>query len=388
MRRANRSRVRSQLLDEPTTFWGKLHRPKNGERMTWHPLADHCADVASVVEALLQLPIWRKRLIRLAGRDISDVGWARLCVLAALHDIGKLNIGFQAKGRAGLGTSAGHVTEALGALFGHDVFSCLSELSAWGDGATGLLIASICHHGRPYNSSMMADNWWEAGWWIPRANLNPGAGAVDLFARCHSWFPRAFEEDGSSLPETSNFSHAFAGLVMLADWMGSDTRFFEFSHEGDGDRIHFARSKAVEAVSAMALDFPLGARLDASDRDPFARIAPDDYRSRAAQAAILTLPLNEQGSITVLEAETGSGKTEAALARFVSLFAAGLVDGLYFALPTRSAATQMHRRVHEAAQRAFGIPPAVILAVPGYLRVDDIDGTTETRAFRSTLAGS
>lgn len=58
----------------------------------WHPLVDHCADVASVAETLLRLPVWRKRLVRLAGRDISDVGWARLCVLAALHDIGKLNV--------------------------------------------------------------------------------------------------------------------------------------------------------------------------------------------------------------------------------------------------------------------------------------------------------
>jgi CRISPR-associated endonuclease/helicase Cas3 len=47
---------------------------------------------------------------------------------------------------------------------------------------------------------------------------------------------------------------------------------------------------------------------------------------------------------------------------------------MYFALPTRSAATQMHRRVHSAAQQAFAVPPAVILAVPGYLRVDDAKG--------------
>jgi CRISPR-associated endonuclease/helicase Cas3 len=327
-----------------------------------------------VVEALLQLPIWRKRLARLAGRDISDVGWARLCALAALHDIGKLNIGFQAKGRAELGTTAGHVTEALGALF-HPVFSCLSELSAWGDGVTGLLVAAICHHGRPYNSEMMADSAWQATWWTPRAGLDPRFGAVDLLARCRSWFPTAFEEDGSSLPETSSFSHAFAGLVMLADWMGSDTRFFRFSESGDGDRMNISRLKAREAVTAMALDFAMTARSDPSGRDPFVRIAPAEYRPRAAQTAALALPHDDQGSITVLEAETGSGKTEAALARFVSLFEAGLVDGLYFALPTRSAATQMHRRVHAAAQQAFAKPPAVILAVPGYLRVDDVEGT-------------
>lgn len=207
----------SEMLDKPKTFWGKLRPRCDGVGVPeWHPLVDHCADVASVVEALLQLPLWRKRLIRLAGGDIGDVGWARLCVLAALHDIGKLNIGFQAKGRAELGTTAGHVTEALGALLHPEFSSCLSELSAWGDGVTGLLVAAICHHGRPYNSTMMADSAWQASWWTPRGDLNPRGGAVDLLERCRTWFPTAFEEDASSLPETLHFSHAFAGLVMHA----------------------------------------------------------------------------------------------------------------------------------------------------------------------------
>ncbi len=42
--------------------------------------------------------------------------------------------------------------------------------------------------------------------------------------------------------------------------------------------------------------------------------------------------------------ETGSGKTEAALWRFAEMYAEGLVDGMYFALPTRAAAVQIHER--------------------------------------------
>jgi gas vesicle protein len=55
-----------------------------------------------------------------------------------------------------------------------------------------------------------------------------------------------------------------------------------------------------------------------------------------------------RGPIVVLEAETGSGKTEAALWRFATLFATGQVDGLYFALPARVAASQIHGRVQRA----------------------------------------
>ncbi|CAI8057916.1 CRISPR-associated endonuclease/helicase Cas3 [Geodia barretti] len=70
---------------------------------------------------------------------------------------------------------------------------------------------------------------------------------------------------------------------------------------------------------------------------------------------------------TSIESETGSGKTEAALWRFAHMYEAGLVDGLYFALPTRSAAVQIHERVERFIRNLFprGVPP-VVLAVPGY----------------------
>ena len=78
--------------------------------------------------------------------------------------------------------------------------------------------------------------------------------------------------------------------------------------------------------------------------------------------------------MTVLEAETGSGKTEAALIHFLRLFQAGEVDGLYFALPTRAAAVQIHRRIKEMVSGWLrDAAPPVGLAVPGYLRVDDDD---------------
>lgn len=112
------ARHRLKMRDKPTTFWGKLRPCRHGIGVSeWHPLVDHCADVASVVEALVRLPIWRKRLIRLAGRDIDDVGWARLCVLAALHDIGKLNVGFQAKGRSELGPARATSRKRSGPFF-------------------------------------------------------------------------------------------------------------------------------------------------------------------------------------------------------------------------------------------------------------------------------
>ena len=359
----------------PTTFWAKLHLDEiTGEVREWHPLVDHAADVAAVTEALLRLPVWRQRLSALARRRIADQCEARLVVLAALHDIGKYNLGFQAKGRPELGSTRGHVREALAALFKRPgPLSCLDEIGAWGSATTQLLVSSLCHHGQPYNPETL-DAMWQASWWTARGELDPAEGVQELLSRCRVWFPLAFAADSGSMPMAPAFSHAFAGLVMLADWIGSDPRFFPFSST-IGDRLLLARAQARLAIEAMGLYVPREGRLDASGRTPFERIAPPQYRPRSAQSSILTLPRDSGGSITVLEAETGSGKTEAVLARFVTLFEPGLVDGLYFALPTRSAATEMHRRIYEAAQRAFDNPPPVVLAVPGYLRVDAVEGS-------------
>ena len=92
-------------------------------------------------------------------------------------------------------------------------------------------------------------------------------------------------------------------------------------------------------------------------------------KSRAAQAALLQVSMEER--LLVIEAPTGTGKTEAAMIWASRLAAAGKVDGLYFAVPSRSASTELHNRV---AHRLREVHPAlrgrVVLAVPGLIDTD------------------
>lgn len=375
------------MKGQPSTFWGKLRKVEGGEVVAWHPLIDHCADVAACCEALLAVPVVERRLARLAGRDaLDEVTQARLSVLCALHDLGKFNHGFQRK--AGRGRDvAGHVIEALALLdyrepLAQQFFAAieLGRFADWseGDGTTLLRLwtASIAHHGRPQETGAARA---EVRLWLdgPRDAF---AGARTLVEATTRWFPTAWES-GPALPAAAAFSHAFNGLVTLADWLGSDRAddAFPYTEEADYDlsgegRMAFARARAARVMAAIGLD-ARRARVGLGSAPGFDRIS--DYTPKAAQTLLHALPAERGGSITVLEAETGSGKTEAALARFMTLFAAGEVDGLYFALPTRTSATQLHARVTKAVARAWSdtsTRPPVVLAVPGYLRVDDTDG--------------
>lgn len=371
----------------PSTFWGKLQTDEQGAVIAWHPLLDHCADVAACGEALLSVPVIERRLARLAGRaGLDAITRARLAVLIALHDVGKYNHGFQRKAEGSRGT-AGHVVEALALLDNrHPLCAALyaaldvSSMARWVTHPKvlfRLLSASIAHHGRPHDLTQCGADprLWSDG------SRDAFGGIRALVEAARRWFPMAWE-DGPPLPDAPAFDHAFSGLVTLADWLGSDRGDHAFPYTRDGAwepsgarRMAFARERAAKAVAAIGLD-PAEARETLGPAPGFDRISAHD--PRPAQRIVLELPVTPGGSTTVLEAETGSGKTEAALARFARLFAAGEVDGLYFALPTRTAATQLHRRVLEAVARAWAhapdARPPVALAVPGYLRVDGAEG--------------
>src|SRR5262245_44814328 len=81
---------------ERWTAWGKLTRSENNNCRI-HPLIDHMIDVACVFGALIEQISIRRSLERAAGRPLTSADIARLQVLVFLHDIGKVNSGFQCR---------------------------------------------------------------------------------------------------------------------------------------------------------------------------------------------------------------------------------------------------------------------------------------------------
>ena len=165
----------------------------------------------------------------------------------------------------------------------------------------------------------------------------------------------------------------FLGLCTLADWIGSNEAWFPFCDVPGEGYLDVARQSARRAVAEIGLDISGQRGTLPGGLPSFPRLFGFDPNA-IQQAAALDTPLYEQ--LVVVESETGSGKTEAALWRFARMYERGLVDGLYFALPTRAAATQLHGRVTRFVNQMFpgSCPPEPVLAVPGYLRAGDITG--------------
>ena len=376
--------------------WAKADRDGGGRV---HLLEHHLADVGACFEALARQPTIRDRLARAAGRGaLHDSAIARLSAFAALHDIGKVNMGFQTRiwdaadlrGRR-KPPWAGHTSDIAPVLTGDDretgkwFFDALGwdEILDWdadnGMTSCALFAAAMSHHGEPISLfSYKAAN---PAAWRPFAGVSPEGCVRRVGALVRRWFPDAFAADAPPLPSAPQFQHLFLGLCELADWIGSNERDFPYCGAPDDDYMSAARAKAQAAVAGIGLDIGAQRRaFNESGLPKFADLFPHiggpnaDGEPNAIQRAAYDAPLD--APVVVVESETGSGKTEAALWRFGRMYERGLADGMYFALPTRAAARQLHGRMTRFAGNMFpaGHAPETVLAVPGYIQAGDFIG--------------
>ncbi|WP_419626948.1 CRISPR-associated endonuclease Cas3'', partial [Thiolapillus sp.] len=247
--------------------FGKLQRDEQGRIKYWLPLVDHMTDVAICFHELSQCHSIYRALGKAAERKLTEQDIARLAALVFLHDLGKANSGFQAKRWQQADrphewpTPAGHGIEATKIFEEESLIHLVdalpvSEICTWGEAVDSLLKASISHHGRPIIEQ--ATNWNKAIWRpVKEANgiigYDPLPVMEEMTQRVKILFPQAFSNSGGPLPSAPEFGHLFAGLVQLADWLGSDTRFFGYANEAD-DRVKTAWDNAENAILTVGLD--------------------------------------------------------------------------------------------------------------------------------------
>ena len=381
----------------PGRFWAKLH-PRDGPT-EWHPLIAHSADVAATLERLLQPDsVLTQRLAAALGeRELVPEHRARLVFLAALHDLGKTSHGFQTKvhpkGQRGGWTERGHVkvvfesmdVRELKGLVGSEILPLVGRDMQV---AALLFATAVAHHGRPWplEDPKPADQ--RKRLWLPDGSGREPLSEVRRLIRHARRWSGLDDAPGAGFTRLPpEFTHLFAGALTLADWIGSTRSAFPFAPESDGDPDgpdrywQIARERAARAcarigvvpdtapVAAELRGVPLLQTVFADVFGPAGEGAAASPRNTPTplQAHVAGMELPPPGTRLLIESETGSGKTEAALALYARLRAAGRVGGLMFALPTRATASAMYERVQRALAGMYTGEhrPTVALAVGG-----------------------
>jgi CRISPR-associated endonuclease/helicase Cas3 len=359
-------------------FWAKTTQDKENEPRAYHPLMCHMIDVAAVALQMWDevLPVAAKRRIVAAfGQSHDEIGLARtgrlIAWIAGLHDLGKASPPFALRvdspsarllGRLYEGTPFkrprgnprpfevphGYVTaEALPQIL-RTKFGFSAALA----NELGALIGG--HHGvfpRSLELINLEGKTGDRNWRQAREQLTIAlAEALQL--------PSCDLKDSNGLDQATIM--ILAGLVSVADWIGSNSNYFpcecrDFEIPTEFDSIEYlsrARRQASNALTelgwtgwpkpVMALSF--------SELFPELR----NYMPRGVQrTAINAASFLKTPGLVVIEAPMGEGKTEAAMYLADSWNVTLDQRGIYFALPTQATSNQMFGRVRRFLSTRF-----------------------------------
>jgi CRISPR-associated endonuclease/helicase Cas3 len=288
--------------------WAKTAKDAQSREIPGINVRDHCLNVGCVAQALMELLPQQLRSLLPPGAS----------TLAALHDIGKVSPGFQKKCPAWLiryplphgiyeedhaKVSQFTVREMLGA----------APLHRW---------AAIvgAHHGKLKGT--LAPQPWED----ERRRL-----AEKLIAQ--------FGPLPDQRPEEAILWFT-AGLITVADWIGSDE--FHFLQDATWD-IQERRRRAASAVRSNGWR-PITVRKSLSFRSLFPGFTANNLQDTTT--SVVSRP-----GVYVIEGPMGFGKTEAALAVAYRLMASRQASGVYFGLPTQITSNRIHERVQPFVSR-------------------------------------
>jgi CRISPR-associated endonuclease/helicase Cas3 len=349
-------------MEDSLHFWAKTCA--DGEVRS-HPLVYHSLDVAAVFELLLseRFGYWRV-FEKNFGAPVAAIAPA-LTALVALHDLGKVAVGFQAKAEQawpvallgawpGRQTRYDHAEGSAKLLMGEAAFLDWLKGASNRRATQNLLAAIAYHHGKPMdriaNGTAMS---------IPKlARAGDDALVAKSILSAFDPSPTLPSIDGGN---ARTLSWLLSGLVCLADWIGSG-RDFVFRRPELSPReywLNVARPTALVSIARLRLE-PALPSIDLGSTGLLA----EGWQATPAQRAAADLPLLDGPVLVMIEDTTGSGKTEAALILARRMMQQHKGSGLFVALPTTATADAMYSRMAEQYRRLFaaGALPSLALA--------------------------
>lgn len=362
-------------------YWGKANKDHDGEGADYHLLPYHCLDVAAVAD------VWWKQSAAIRQAFVTQTGLeeaqAKAWVLffIALHDYGKWDLRFQRKAPVAFADVNADVAA-------QDVPLSINDIKSYFHGPEGLnwFFADFESRFGRSDDWMLDDSENKECWlpWlaavaghhgeIPETKKNNGlplrCKAVEpIFRQARiDWVNTleqlflipaglCFANNPPVLDENS--AMMLAGFCSVCDWLGSSDFFGYDANPQDSVKAlnDWYQGRFVSAEGALR-SAGLQSRINAGP--DIKKLLDNGHNPRQIQALIKDLPLKQ--SLTLMEASTGSGKTEAALAYAWRLLDAGLADSIVFALPTQATTNAMYTRLEEAASKIFSNETNLILA--------------------------
>ena len=371
-------------------YWGKAD-PKYEGVPKWHPLVYHCLDVAAVAAVWWDASPAIRHGFRLCSALPEEQVRAWILFFIALHDYGKFDVRFQLRamqiwellypnagsysdlpavrdckeyyhGERGLAwfmADHANMLELEPVNTGGDLSfldglqeTCSDRWLAW----KPWLEVIAGHHGQIKHAEIVAPSP------LP-PTCDRRLAEIDFKARV-AWLAdleQLFLRPGTlSLSDfPPMISPLMAGFCSVSDWLGSrcDKENFSYCQEMLDLRTYFEERCAADAVRILELAGIVGRSRPYSG---VAAMLDRGFAPRSMQTVVDRLPL--EAGLTIVEAPTGSGKTEAALAYAWRLIESGLADSLVFALPTQATANAMLGRLKPIAPMLFEEHPNVLLA--------------------------
>lgn len=326
-------------------FWAKTHQDARGLELPGISVLDHCVNVGWIAHAIVErLPKTVRALLP------GDDGRAT-AVLAALHDIGKITLGFQIKCPAwsfpnALGDSAKRQATLsvsdhalVSQVFVQDLLKVV--------GAQLWAVAIGAHHGRPKGRNAKRPENEACSVWAEAHRKAVADTLINLFGSLPIRAP------GPQFRPAHSDLWLLAGLVSVADWIGSNEAFFPPDR---GLTTEESRQRAVQALAAIG--WPGGKLRMTSFSDAFTGVEGPGFQPNPVQDAVDKTATG----LVIVEAPMGSGKTEAALRLAQKWISAGDHQGLYFALPTQVTSNRIHQRVSKFLSHTLADPAHLRLA--------------------------
>jgi CRISPR-associated endonuclease/helicase Cas3 len=343
--------------EELLWLWGKTVKD---EPARYHPVLFHLLDVGHCAMLLWDegLPdAYKAELASELGMQESDLRRAVIW-LATWHDIGKVAPGFQFVATApqwlwprlkGCGLHQSSDWRVHGLVSAHVLMNCLQNGKVgWKvpDSQTALIWAHIAgaHHGTfphsgetDFGTDVLGDEVWD----------NARIEIMKATARLLTPDDKTLQS-GAWPNKIGGAAGWLAGLISVADWLGSSDHFPAAAHQNKDTLSAEEYSCQSQANARKALtEFGWLPRFTARST-PLNFQQTFKFKPNILQQEMQKCARNLSAPFfAIAEAPMGVGKTEAAFAALDAAFAQGQAHGFYIALPTQATSNAMHDRARD-----------------------------------------